>query len=323
MAESQTNFQALRTARMKFFHWRTLLDENPGHMSLIRYSLGVFLILHPVISYLLVMLKVLNIQVLLGLGYIQLSLIPLILLCLEISVACVASFMVFYKDLEFRKKKGVATWHREALGRILRNMIVSIMVFISLVLMCFSLDNSYATTRSVLCTASPVIVLCVLSIIKICCVTTAESPYWLGLCVLTLAQLTLFALKLDYGAEIYWSVVLSPMMMTGFNLLIWSLTSSSLSRNISWLDIISILGYASITASFGSLGLHLDFSYFSVYSVWVNMSLSVLLVSIGKSYKVGSWAYDIIFGHLETDYIYKKNPVRKRRPKVKGNTYVV
>jgi hypothetical protein len=292
-------------------------------MSLIRYSLGVFLLLHPFISYLLVMLKVLNIQVLLGIGYIQLSLIPLILLCLEISVSCVASFMVFYKDLESRKKKGVATWHREALGRILRNMIVSIMVFISLVLMCFSLDNSYSTTRSVLGTASPLIVLCVLSIIKICCVTTDESPYWLGSCLLTLVQLTLFVLKLDYGAEIYWSVVLSPMMMTGFNLLIWSLTSSSLSRNISWLNITSILGYASITASFGSLGLHLDFSYFSVYSLWVNMSLSVLLVSIGKSYEVGSWGYDIIFGHLETDYIYKKNPVRKRRPKVKGQTYVV
>lgn len=251
------------------------------------------------------------------------SIVPLILLCLEVITACLASFIVFFKDLAYRKKKGVATWHREALGRILRNLIISLMVFISLILLCFSVDNEYSITQSILCSACPVIVLCCLSIIKICCITTSESPYWLGFCILTIAQLTLLVVKLDYAAEIYWTVVLSPMMMTGFNLLVWSITSTSLGRNISWLDIITMLGYAAITASFGILGVYLDFDYFSVYSVAVNMSLSVVLVFIGKCYELGSWGYDILFGHLETDYIYKKNPVRKRRPKVKTNTYVV
>jgi len=280
--DSETSSLVQKPDRQTCFYFSKFLNEHPLVAEVFSGCFSGLLILHFWVSvYLLKQRSVRE------------ALLPVFVLFLEVTGLCVSVLVVFFSDVVKRRIRGLTLWQREALGRVIRNLVVSSTLAYS----SYSLWSSIESPRFALV---PLLVVNSFAIVKFCLVRSSYALVWLVGCLLLEAQFVLF-----YFTELNWILKLLPLSLLSVNLTVFLCVQ--LIRNIKELRslvavMLGILGSSLLGVSFVLLSLSLedrsDFQKFYLCLVFGMVCSSCALVKPLKELLL-----DLLFGHLSQEVI--------------------
>ena len=309
-----------RSFRQSCFAWRAFMDQRPLLLSALQASLGLLFFTHLGLTLLLVLSGTLDVPFHGWKLTRSLSVLPVLLLTLEVSTLCVALLVVIYSDFSKRRVRGVTVWQREAVGRILRNLVISLLFGVTAWLLYTRLTIGLDSVRlrgSLLGAFGGTEFLCLLSILKLALVRTRKGVYWLGVTLAALVFQGLLVCKVDYKATFPWYAVVFPLygvlgvaaIHCVHSIYEFLSTADKEYRYAALVPIglrltaIFLMGASLIhiqQALSGSLEARAAAAYLLLASP---MTIAALCVPIG------SCLLDIVWGHVEMDFLHSKTPV--------------
>lgn len=285
-----------RTCRRKLFELRKYLEKHSSLKNFFSLLPGVFIVLHPLTGFLLVNDSV------------KPLLVTLILLSVEVVVLCVGMVTVICSDL-IQNQDQMAVWHRQAFGRLVRNIVVWGVVLASLVL--WFINTGPEGTSNLLIVTLPLGVLLVVAFIKFIFIETLHTAYWSISALLGLIQIGLLVAKVDYGVEMSWEAIPTILLGLESTVLIFYELLNSLG-NYRKLGSHVFLGVGVICAT----TVLVVSGFRGVCSKTVLSYASSAGLSLGLVMPLSNWFLDIVFGHLEEDFKFAQKPVlNKRKPR--------
>lgn len=296
------------------------MDQRPLLLSALQASLGLLFFAHIALSLLLCTSSVLDFPFKAWALVRSVALLPLLVLCLEIATLCVVLLVIIYSDFSKRRVRGVTVWQREAVGRILRNLVVSLLLGLSVWQLYTRLilkPGKVELKGGLLGTLGGAVCLCVLAIVKLTLIRTRQGLYWLGLSLAALAFQGLLICKVDYGATFSWSSVVIPLYSLPVLGALHCLQSlyhffTSVDKDQRYLSLVPVALQLLATFLSGAVFVHTQQALADVLAVKAVASYLLLVVPVATAalcIPVGSALLDIIWGHVEMDFLHSKAPV--------------
>jgi len=309
-----------RSLRQSCFAWRAFMDQRPLLLSALQASLGLLFFAHIALSLLLCVSAVLDVPFKAWRVTRSVAFLPVFALCIEIATLCIALLVIIYSDFSKRRVRGVTVWQREAVGRILRNLVVSILLGISVWQLYTRLilkRGDIELKGGLLSALGGTVCLCVVATVKLTLVRTKEGIYWLGLALAALVFQGLLVCKVDYGAIFSWSSVVFPLYtvpLLGLLHCLASLSSffSSADKDQRYLHLLPVL-LRLLAALLSAVAIfHVQQALDRVLpTLSATLYLLLLALPVGIAalcIPVGSSLLDIVWGHVEMDFLHSKSP---------------
>ena len=289
--------------------WRHRLEASPAAVSRVKSVGGVLFNLHFVAASLLLTLPTGELWE----HRLQWALAPLLLLCAEVLVGSLVVLCVNVTTLRYSTSV-LSVWRREALGRLVRNAVVAMLLGVSLALAVALVDEDeygvfFKSTGLVLL---PTLILLVLAEVKFCFINTQLQWYWQIQVGLALLQCVFFIL---------YTQALVPPAATGLPTLVVLLLVAGkwctdfvdgVRQQTMWPALYAILGVLGCSSGIATLALWVlvrSWTFLSSITGWV----CVGCLSLSTIRESGELVYDILFGHIETDYNHFLVPARLLR----------
>lgn len=204
----------------------------------------------------------------------------------------------------------MAVWQRAAIGRILRNSFISLILFIFFLLCATQIetDSQKILIPSISSMSSPIIFLLIISYVKLILIKSETSSYWISICTCFFAEIVILIIDVDFELDVPWVIIGLPLVLMCLVLFVGSLITCSL-------DLIQGISGCCACLSFGgcvvvnvlALDGYIEYSFYYVGSGIAGF----FFVFVFFSQYVGNFFLDVVFGHIETDYFYYVNPPRK------------
>lgn len=232
----------------------------------------------------------------------------------EISILSSTMFGVLIYHI-VKCNKGIATWHRSVMGKMIRNIFISGLFEISLILSVFYIETTKSSVliHSVSTIAAPLVALSVISIIKVIFLHTSKTLFWLMLNILVLLEIAILIIKEDYDYELSWITSLICLVLLFLDHMVTCIVSAY--RNKRKLEnIFAILGSLSGGVSLTCLAMHLD-GHVEKWHYFVILGWTTLVfLSLAYTKRVGNWVVNTLFSHIEFEYmqIKKRNNARAK-----------
>lgn len=284
--------------RSRIFFCRTRVDRAPGLLWVLEVVSGAVLLAHPAAALLLLSLSQEDLV-----GH---ALVPLTLLCSEVCVLSLVILSAVVCDLVKRKSRGISVWQREALGRLLRNFFMSLLLGISLSYTYLSWEPGSHLSTSLLELLVPAGVAALIGSIKVLMVRTEQGWFWLWLCLCGFLQMALLVLKHDIETTLPWSVVLLPLDLMALDALFLAYAKA---EQRMWQKTGLLLASLLLLVTCVAAGLCADTGLVPVSLVLLSAWVSMITVLATLTRACGAYVLDIVWGHVETDFFYYKYPV--------------
>lgn len=209
----------------------------------------------------------------------------------------------------------MATWHRDSAFSLLKDIYISIMVLISLILCIIYIDTheSGLIFRSIFTMTLPLLILCASSLLTCLLLRTQRTFLWCTLNVLGLSIIILLILKIDYGWDVSWATVIAPA-----GLMFIALMISSVFGLVNRIKAKDFIGIFFCCSSFAGCGSAIAFVFFAERSLMFEVKaifpfkvsgwITIVLLLVGYSRKSGAWLLGVVFGHIEVDFRHFKKP---------------
>lgn len=238
---------------------------------------------------------------------------PLLGLAALITCASLAMTFVVVCDLLGQRARSFPVWQREALGRLLRNFMMGLMVVISLLSVHLSLDGSLHLKTSALTAFLPCFATVTLSLLKVLAVHTEHSCYWGGFFSLVLMQGLLVVFKVDYSLEVSWAVTIGPIYVLCLSsCVLFAMEEETLWRLGLKTGACLLCGASACLGAAAS-----DMKETGSQELyWSSLGLaagSLLCLAFSTCDVCGSYILDIFWGHVEIDLNYHQSPVQLKR----------
>lgn len=201
------------TSRQRLLFCRQRIDKSSGLLATIEVSLGTVAFAHLLTA--LAMLWS-------GRGPLLEAILPLAVLCWEIAMLSLTVLVLVIKDICVWPEESLSVWQREALGRLLRNIVIWSLLGLSLLLV---YGNAQGQSELVLTGAVvPALVAACLGVLKTVLIRTERTWFWLGLSVLFALQMLLLMLKVDFEVSISWLFTCFPIYIMSMDALFLTFT---------------------------------------------------------------------------------------------------
>jgi hypothetical protein len=189
----------------------------------------------------------------------------------------------------------------------LRNTLVSLLLFIFMImcLMNSEVVGEKLNFYNIWEISCPLIVLLLLSGIKLILIKGKNSVIWIWICIWVLIQVILLVVQIDFKVNLDNILLISPLIMISLGISINSLLKISTQLSQSLAGTYSSLSFALYLIV--KLCIWEDLLEDTLYYQSSSL-LGFLLLYFFFSTKIGDFVFDIIFGHLETDYFHYINP---------------
>jgi len=289
---------AERSLRSKIFFCRTRVDREPGLLYMLEAVSGAVLLAHPAAALFLLSLSQEDLV-----GH---ALLPMTCLCLEVCALSLAILAAVVYDLVKRKSRGISVWQREALGRLLRNFFMSLLLGVSLSYTYLSWEPGYHLSTSLLQILVPAGLAALVGSIKVLMVRTEQGWFWLWLCLCGLLQMVLLVLKHDIETTLPWSIVLTPLDLMALDALFLAYIKAEQSM---WQKAGLVIASVLLLATCVAAGICADTGLVPVSLVLVGAWVCLGTVAATLTRACGAYVLDIVWGHVETDFFYYKYPV--------------
>lgn len=289
---------AERSLRSRIFFCRTRVDREPGLLYMLEVVSGTMLLVHPAVALFLLSLSQEDLV-----GH---ALLPLTFLCFEVCALSLGILAAVGYDLAKRKSRGISVWQREALGRLLRNFFMSLLLGVSLLYAYLSWEPGYHLSTSLLQLLVPAGVAALIGSIKVLMVRTEQGWFWLWLCLCGLLQMAFFVLKHDVGATLPWSVVLAPLDLMALDALFLAYVKTEQSI---WQKTGLLFASVLLLGTCVAAGLCADTGVVPGSLVLAGAWACLATVAATLTRACGAYVLDIFWGHVETDFFYYKYPV--------------
>jgi hypothetical protein len=301
LEDSEIQLLSQKAARVSCFYCKTCIENRPVARFLVEVSVGTFMVLHFWASFLMFLCRFYGVV---KVKY-SLAVLPLVFLVFEVLVTCFVVFCLIFHDLCSKKAKGITLWQRQAIGRLIRNLIFYSFVEWALIMLYLRVDKK--DFRLFPC-IFPLILLNITAIFRYLLIKSDYSFFWLCSSLSLLSQQILLIIKLDYSPKITWETVLLPSYIQSLLILTVSIYNLFIFRddfqNL-MLIVVTCSGFCLIICGVGlqlALGLH---SYSTV------LTFSGLgLGSLGAVHSLGSFMVEISVGHVDSDVSELKNPIQ-------------
>lgn len=246
----------------------------------------------------------------------EFALVPLICLCIEVLIVCTATLIVFLSENNASDLK-IASWHRECILSLLKDIYISAMFLLSLILCVIYIDTEDKSIafRSIFIMTLPISILCITSLIKCVLIKSQRTILWCTLCLLVLAMIVELILKIDFYCDIGWITVLTPLMLV-FVTLMGCAGESCIRRHRLgdaagvFFSILVVLGCCAGIACMVFLEQSLVYDMKSIRFFKISGWVTIGLLGIGYSRKSGAWLLSVLLGHLEVDFWHFQHPVK-------------
>lgn len=126
----ESNIPSYEPAPIKVWCYslRHSLEQNPRKQNVLAFSLGMVLLLHPILSFAILLVNLIQ-SPLVHYKYLYAT-IPVLILAIEI--LALSMLMIVVVIIDCTKYSSIfAVWKREAIGRLLRNTLISLSVIIA------------------------------------------------------------------------------------------------------------------------------------------------------------------------------------------------
>ncbi|CAG9322530.1 unnamed protein product [Blepharisma stoltei] len=298
-----------KSLRRKCFYYRILLGNSNRTILVFQTGLGLFVFLHPIISFAIVTISE-------GYDKYELALLPLICVGAEVVTFSSVMFVIVICDV-IKQKQGFSVWHRSAVGRLIQNAVIGMLWLSSMILSIIYIETTEDQffLHSFMIITMPITILLIMAIVKFIFIHIERLAFWLSASLLWLIQIVILIVKEDYKVYIPWYISLMPIILNFLLLGFCSLilfNSRKKARDV-WGEIATLLSCAgSVSAGLCifALSCYLDGIIeewkFFVFDGWV----ALLMLCCAYCRKIGSWVMDIAFGHVEVDYIHFEKPVK-------------
>ena len=200
----------------------------------------------------------------------------------------------------------LAVWQRSAIGRILKNFCISLLllIFVSLLLGYSEVISGKLVFNRFWKVTIPLILLIMISSLKLIMIKARNSSIWLWICICLVSQVVLLIIYNDFQVLIPELWLFVPLFLIFFSISFYFINNSKLQAGQSLAGLYSSLSFILVlTIQLSSSKL----TYLPYYQISFGFSGFALLYWF-FSLAVGEFAFDIIFGHLETDYFHYLNP---------------
>ena len=288
--DTEDDLLSERKPRRSCFYCKAKLENSQNFRCLVEILLGAGGVLH-IWAFVVILFCVR-----LGWGDFKYSTacIPLILLTFEVWLTCFVVFCLIVNDLYTSRPRGINLWQRQALAKLARNLSVSFMIGLTLILSYFELDKKKFKFLDCLW---PSFILNLIMFLRYLIIKADYSGFWLLTSLAGLAFQVLIVLKIDFRIQIEWDLVLIPVyaeVIICFLLSVYqlSISKSSLSETLS----ISIIasGLCLIICGMG-INFYLNLHHYSIALAILGLSLS----TIGSIQYVGSFFLDMMISHID------------------------
>jgi len=241
-------------------------------------------------------------------------LLPLLALAALVTCASLTMTFIVVCDLLGQQTRAFSVWQREALGRLLRNFLMGLLVTLSLLSAHLSLDGSLRLRTSTLSALLPGLVTAGLGLLKVLAVHSEHSCYWGGLFSLGLVQGLLVVSKVDYGFQFPWSLAIGPMYLFCLSTCaILAEEEAALWRLALQVSACLLCGASGLL---GALAGDTTKEAEAEELRWTSLGLAAgcwLAFALGSCGVCGSYVLDIFWGHIEMDFNYHQSPVLLKR----------
>jgi len=291
------------TARQQLLLCRQRIDKSPGLLATLEVCLGSVAFAHLLTSLAMLWSSPLREAVL-----------PLAVLCLEVTVLSLAVLVLVIRDVCARPEESLSVWQREALGRLLRNIVIWSLLGVSLL---WGYEQAQGQDKLALTGAVvPALVAACLGGVKIVLVRTDRTWFWLGLSVLFGLQMLLLVLKVDFGVSISWLSTCFPIYIISIDALFLTFTVSfeDLSQAKSPLLPTIICGILKSAACLMVLittllcALQGDSAGPDQATLSLLEAATFCLCYVSAVRLSGNYLLNIVWGHAEMDFLQQKYP---------------
>lgn len=284
--------------RNRIFFCRRRVDQAPGLLWVLEVVCGSVLLAHPAAALLCISLS--------QEAPFGLALLPLAVLCLEVCLLSVVILTAVLCDLIKRKVRGVSVWQREAVGRLMRNFFMSLLLGLSLMYTCLNWESDFHLSTSLLELLVPAGVATLVGFLKVVVVRTEQGWFWIWLCVCGLLQMALLVLKHDAEPGLPWSAVLVPLDLMIVDAIF--LVSIKSEQSV-WQKSVMLLGSLLLLMTCVGAGVSADTGLIPTVVVLVGAWACLAAMALTVTRACGAYVLDIIWGHVETDFFFYKYPV--------------
>jgi hypothetical protein len=257
--------------------------------------LGLLVLAHVWLSGFLVYLKAQA-----DFGSYEIALIPVLILPVELSIACVLVIVVIYKDFIRLKVRGITVWQRQALGRLLRNILVFSLCSIGV----FMIIQGLSQMDSLQTVLSPFLLLGFLGMAKFVMIETEDTWFWFSLTAFVEAGMLVGIYMIDYGGIVKIQEILCLAMIATMILLIFcmELTRRFVVKWEVYNAVMSLCGFfASILVLLCEILLFINAKFLILHSqlLFTLSLLACILYTISLSRPLGILIKDILTGHIQ------------------------
>ena len=287
------------TVRQRLFLCRKRIDKSPGLLAVIESVLGTVVFAH-----------VLAATAMLGCdptqGHLSDATLPIGIFCFEVTALSLLILVFVIKDVCVHPEESVSVWQREALGRLLRNIVVGSLLGASLVWIYAEEELSSAVV--------PALVAACLGAMKVVLIRTERTWFWLGVSVLFVLQLLLLSMKTEL--QLSWLCVCLPLYLLSIDImfLLFTLISEDIEHAKSSLLSILLLGFVKALASAMVLvttllgALHADGARIAADTVRLCALVTLCLCYVSAMRASGAYILNIIWGHVDVDFLHRQYP---------------
>lgn len=226
--------------------------------------------------------------------------------------------MVIYDTV---KNNSIFTeWKRSALGRLLRNVVVSLLLMISFILCLTCIESTEHSLMFVHLEIilTPILILLIGSLIKLLLIKSNSQVFLLLLITLSLGQTLMLILKNQFEDDVSNLIVSIP----SFILILLTILNRTIAAHKTYQRGLGVQLCLNIAGILGMV-LLIPILYMVIYAHELHnlneMKYSILVIvcmlslCISFARKIGEFCMDILLGHVETDYYHYLVPPRVLR----------
>lgn len=279
------------------FEVKRKLEENPSNKLFIEILLGIFIITQLWIWFGIVYNCWDSKELARPIGF-------LAIILLEIFVVCIFSLCSIFNDLYSHRINGITLWKRQAIGRLIRNLLIFLLIESTLIILYCKIDNK---PLKLLGSAAPLLFLSVVVFLRYLLVKAEYNLFWLSSAFLFLLQEILLVLKIDYSIGVSWKDLLLPVYFECFLLVLSSAFVVYENRSEAFSCVLAIFtcsGFSTVLCGIG-LYLLLNLDYYSFVLVCAGFAM----VSVGVLHIIGSFFLDLAIGHVEIENFSVKHSI--------------
>lgn len=269
--------------------------EASRYLPYIDSALGLLILTHAWLTAFLIYLKAK-----IDYGSYESALIPVLMVPIELCVTSLAVIAVIYKDFVRLKVRGITVWQRQALGRLIRNILVFSLCILGLLIIIQGLSK-LESLQSMLC---PFLILGFLGLVKFIMIETEDTWFWVSCTVCAELEMLAAIYKFDYDGPIELKGMLCLSVVFTSIVLMYSmvLTRRFILRYELYNAVQSLCGFfASILILLIEVLLVLHSKLFNMHYqlIFICTLLSCILYTISLSRPLGILIKDILTGHIE------------------------